>query len=267
MKIGIIQLNSRYEPQTNLEKIKNFIKEAKRQNADAVFLPETFYSMHNGINHFPYPLKENCDDFKFIANLAKENEIYILGGSAAMPSPVNSSKLVNRSLNFNSKGELIATYDKINLFSCNIKNNNHDERIHYDAGTKLQTFDIEEFGAKIGLSICFDLRFSSLYRKYYEMNVNLISISSAFTKVTGAAHWHTLVRARAIESQAFVVAVNQWGKHGDINNPKAPETFGHSLVVNPWGELLYDAKEGESVHVVDINFQEIESVRTRISMN
>ena len=114
---------------------------------------------------------------------------------------------------------------------------------------------------KIGLSICFDLRFPELFRNYSSQGANVLSISSAFTVPTGKAHWHTLVRARAIENQSYVVASAQWGKHNDKMS-----TFGHSLVVDPWGEVLVDAEEGEKIVFAEFSLDRIKSVRERLDV-
>ena len=120
---------------------------------------------------------------------------------------------------------------------------------------------IEIEGFKLGLSICFDLRFPELFRSYSSQGATVLSISSAFTVPTGKAHWHTLVRARAIENQCYVIASAQWGKHNEKMS-----TFGHSLIVDPWGEILADAEEGEKIIFGELSLDKIKSVRERLDV-
>jgi len=261
LKIGIIQICSTLEFKENLSKIDSFIKEAKDIGAEAVFLPECFYSMSDGSNPTPYLVEDKNEHYKNIQSLAKDNLIFVLGGSAATLN--KEGQIVNRCYNFSSTGEDLGSYDKINLFSCALKRPGATKIINesdiYTPGDRPKL--IEAMGIKVGLSICFDLRFPNMYRDYVLKGAELLTIGSAFTVPSGRAHWHTLVRARAIENQCFVVAPGQWGR----NNEKI-STFGHSLVVDPWGEVLIDLKEGEGVEVCDLDFKKIKSVRDSIKV-
>ncbi len=260
MKIGVIQLQSVLDPQVNLATIKKFLIEAKKENAVAVFLPEVFYSISDGTKPTPHLIDGFNEHYVAIQNLAKDSGMYILGGSAAT---LVDGKILNRSYNFDSKGNAISIYDKMNLFSCDLSkhpsNTIVDETKVYTRGSKPQMIEVEGF--KIGLSICFDLRFPELFRSYSSQGANVISISSAFTVPTGKAHWHTLVRARAIENQSYVVASAQWGKHNEKLS-----TFGHSLIVDPWGEILADAGEGEKIIFAEFSLDLIKSVRERLDV-
>ena len=261
MKIGIIQICSTLDFKINLSKIDSFIKEAKSKGADAVFLPECFYSMSDGSSPTPYLIEKKNEHYKNIQSLAVDNSVYILGGSAATLN--EQGKVVNRCYNFSDTGEDLGSYDKINLFSCALKKSGSTKIINesdiYTPGDQPRL--IEAMGIKVGLSICFDLRFPNIYRDYVLKGASLLTIGSAFTVPSGRAHWHTLVRARAIENQCFVVAPGQWGR----NNEKI-STFGHSLVVDPWGEVLIDLKEGESVEVCDLDLDKIQTVRDSIKV-
>ncbi|MGE3609924.1 MAG: carbon-nitrogen hydrolase family protein [Bacteriovoracaceae bacterium] len=260
MKIGVIQLQSVLDPQVNLEKIRGFLKTAVSEGAKAVFLPEVFYSMSDGTRPTPYLIQEKNEHYEAIRSLAKDDGLYILGGSAA--TNVNG-KIMNRSYNFGPHGEELVCYDKMNLFSVDLSKHPSqtviDEARVYTAGNSPKLVELE--GYKIGLSICFDLRFPELFRSYSFQGANVLSISSAFTVPTGKAHWHTLVRARAIENQCYVVASAQWGQHNDKIS-----TFGHSLIVDPWGEVLADAGEGEKIIFSDLSLEKIESVRSRLNV-
>lgn len=260
MKIGVIQLCSVLNPQENLRKIKGFLTEAKQSGAQAVFLPEAFYSMSDGTKATPYLVENNNEHYEAIRGLAKDSGLMILGGSAAT---LVNGKVMNRSYNFSSTGEDLGIYDKMNLFACDLSKHPSNTVINegkvYTAGHTPKLLEIGDF--KLGLSICFDLRFPELFRYYSSIGANLLSISSAFTVPTGKAHWHTLVRARAIENQSYVIASAQWGVHNERMS-----TFGHSLVVDPWGEIMVDAGEGEKIIYAQLDLEKIKSVRERIDV-
>jgi predicted amidohydrolase len=260
MKIGVIQLQSVLEPDINLRTIRTLIEEAKKQKAKAVFLPEVFYSLGDGTTPSPYLIEGQNEHYEAIRHLALDSGLYVLGGSAAT---LNNGKVMNRCYNFSPRGEEIALYDKINLFSCDLSrhpsNTILDESKIYAAGSEPKIIDVE--GYKVGLSICFDLRFPELFRTYSHHGANILSISSAFTVPTGKAHWHTLIRARAIENQCYVVASAQWGQHNEKIS-----TFGHSMVVDPWGEVLVDAGEGEKIVFAEFDMDKLASVRARLNV-
>lgn len=260
MKIGVIQLRSVLDPKINLATIEKFLIDAKSQGAIAVFLPEVFYSISDGTKASPYLVEGQNEHYQAIKNLATLSGLYILGGSAAT---LVDGKIMNRSYNFAPDGVEIQTYDKMNLFAVDLSkhpsNTIIDEARIYTAGKIPKTLELKGF--KIGLSICFDLRFPELFRNYSSGGANVLSISSAFTVPTGKAHWHTLVRARAIENQSYVIASAQWGQHNEKIS-----TYGHSLIVDPWGEILADAQEGEKIIYADLSLEKIEDVRSRLNV-
>jgi predicted amidohydrolase len=260
MKIGVIQLQSVLDPAQNLLTIRKFLVEAKAEGAQAVFLPEVFYSISDGTKPTPYLVEGKNEHYEAIKRLATDSGLYILGGSAAT---LVNGKILNRSYNFAPDGTELMIYDKMNLFAVDLSKHPSstviDEARIYTAGNTPKLLTLGDF--KIGLSICFDLRFPELFRSYSHQGANVLSISSAFTVPTGKAHWHTLVRARAIENQSYVIASAQWGKHNEKMS-----TFGHSLVVDPWGEILADAGEGEKIVYADLSLEQIESVRARLNV-
>lgn len=256
MKVAIIQLTSVLDYKVNLLKIDELIKKGKKDGANHFFLPEVYYSMSNGLTPTPYLIEEGNEHFNNIKNLAKANEVYLIGGSAATKV---EDKIVNRSYNFDPKGNLLLTYDKIHLFRVNLPGTNLDEGKVYTAGSKPELLKLGDF--TFGLSICFDLRFPELFRYYMKEGANVLVIPAAFTKPTGEAHWHTLLRARAIENQCFVIASAQVGEHNE-----RIKTYGHSLVVDPWGEILVDAKEEVGVFVCDLDLKRLEEVRSRMDV-
>ncbi len=260
MKIAVIQLQSVLDPSQNLATIRKFLKEANAQKVQAVFLPEVFYSISDGTKPTPYLVEGKNEHYEAIRSLATDFGLYILGGSAAT---LVDGKVMNRSYNFAPDGTELMTYDKINLFTVDLSkhpsNTVVDETRVYTAGNTPKILPLKEFN--IGLSICFDLRFPELFRNYSYQGANVLSISSAFTVPTGKAHWHTLLRARAIENQCYVIASAQWGQHNEKMS-----TFGHSLIVDPWGEVLADAGEGEKIIYGELEIEKLESIRSRLNV-
>lgn len=260
MKIGVIQLTSELDYQANLNKIKRFLVEAKNQNVEACFLPECFYSMSDGTKPTPHLVEEGNKHFENIRNLAIDHKMPLLGGSAAASV---DGVVMNRNYNFDSDGNDLGHYDKIHLFSCDIEKDGKRKKIDegdiYTPGNTPKLLKFREL--KIGLGICFDLRFSQMAHQFRIQGANLLTFSSAFTIPTGKAHWHTLIRARAIENQCFAIAPAQWGRHND-----KIQTFGHSLIVDPWGEVLADAEEGEKLIVAKLDFSRLEEVRQSVLM-
>jgi predicted amidohydrolase len=257
MKIALIQLTSVLDFNQNLEKIKGFLKDAKNQGAEAVFLPEVFYSMSDGLTPSPYLVETNNEHYKNIQSLAKDFNIALLGGSVAYRL---NRKIVNRALNFNAEGVELEHYDKIHLFACDLPNKKISEAINYTPGSEYKIVEYNKI--KIGLGICFDVRFSEQALHYRNLGAHVLTFPAAFTVPTGKVHWHTLLKARAIENQCFVIASAQWGHH----NEKI-QTYGHALVVDPWGEVLLDLGDGEKVGVVDLDLSKIELIRHSVLMN
>lgn len=260
MKIGVIQLQSVLEPEKNLTVIRKFLKEAKDNGAEAAFLPEVFYSISDGTKPTPYLVDGQNEHYHAIRNLAVESGLFILGGSAA--TNVNG-KIMNRAYNFAPDGTELDSYDKMNLFRVDLSKHPSstviDEAHVYTAGNTPKMISIGEFN--IGMAICFDVRFPEVFRNYSYQGANVLSISAAFTVPTGKAHWHTLMRARAIENQCYVIASAQWGQHNEKLS-----TFGHSLIIDPWGEIIADAGEGEKIIYGELSTEKLESVRARLNV-
>ena len=261
MKIGIVQMQSILDPEHNLAVIRKFIDEAKQKDVKALYLPEVFYSMSDGAAATPYLVEEGNEHFQKIQKLAKDNQVFLIGGSCATKV---GNDVINRIYNFDPNGELIGTYDKIHLFSCDLSRHGSkqiiDEADVYTAGNQPEVLKVGEF--TIGMSLCFDLRFPEMFRDYsMKRGCNVLTIASAFTRPTGKAHWQTLVRARAIENQCYVIAANQWGEH----NPKI-RTYGHSMIVDPWGDILADAGEGECLITAELSMDSIKEIRSRLKV-
>tara|TARA_R110002072_G_scaffold1989_5_gene16566 strand:- start:19497 stop:20291 length:795 start_codon:yes stop_codon:yes gene_type:complete len=258
MKIAIYQLTSLYDFEENLKKIDEACLQVKRSGANILFLPECFYSLSNGLKPTEYLVEQNNEHYKNISNLAKKHELYLIGGSAATKL---KGSIINRAYNFDPQGNELSHYDKMHLFSCSLKKDGTsiDEADIYTSGTKPQSIEVE--GWKIGLGICFDLRYPEMSRKYAVEGATILTFSSAFTVPTGKAHWHTLLKARAIENQCYVVAAAQWGK----NNERI-QTYGHSLIIDPWGEVLADAGEGEKIIFAELDHERVKQVRDSVGV-
>ena len=260
MKVGVIQLTSVLDFQKNLDTIKKYLKEAKDCGCEAVFLPECFYSMSNGSSPTPYLINANNEHYENIKNLAVEFEIAILGGSAAA---MGGGNVVNRCFNFGPNGQDLGTYDKVHLFSCDIKKGDTRKKIDegdiYTSGDEDKVLRYKDI--KIGLGICVDVRFSEMALNYRKKGCDILTYSSAFTVPTGKAHWEILLRARAIEGQCFVIAPAQWGEHNEKIS-----TYGHSMIIDPWGNILANAEEGEKLIVADIDLEQIQQVRSSVIM-
>lgn len=260
MKIALVQMESKLDPAHNLGVIRRFMTEAKANGARAVFLPEVFYSISDGLTPTPYLVEGENEHWRTVRSLAVDHGVYLLGGSVATRE---NGAILNRSYNFAPDGTELGRYDKMNLFACDLSKHPSatviDEGKTYTAGKSPLMIDVE--GWKFGVSICFDLRFPELFRWYSSQGAEALTVSSAFTVPTGKAHWHTLVRARAIENQCYVIACGQWGEH----NARI-KTYGHSLVVDPWGEVLADAGEGERVVYAELDKERLKQVRQRLDV-
>jgi len=254
MKIAVLQITSKFDPSENLKKIRELLQKAKEGKAKAAFLPECFYSLTNGQQVTPFLVEKNNEHYQNIKKLAEDFSIYLIGGSAS--TNLNGA-VVNRAYNFTPEGNELDHYDKVHLFACDLKDKKVREADTFLAGKDYQTIMLKNY--KVGLGICFDLRFPDQFSHYRKEQCDIVTVASAFTVPTGKAHWHTLLRARAIENQYFVVAAAQWGKHNE-----RVETYGHSLVIDPWGNILVDAGEGEGVFFAEINKDLIYETRAKV---
>ena len=257
-KAAAIQLNSQPYLDLNLEISYKCIKEAAGEGARLVGLPENF----SFLGDLPAKMEQAVTISKqtepFLKEAAEEFGIYLLGGS--YPVPTNSGKLLNRSLLLDPKGNIIATYDKIHLFDVDLENDeSYRESDYVEGGTpKPVLADTGDMGI-IGLSVCYDLRFPELYRQLSAEGAELLTVPSAFTKTTGKDHWFPLLRARAIENTCYLFAPAQTGTHGEKRM-----TYGHSLIIDPWGRVLADGGEEPGITYAEIDADVLKQVRTSI---
>lgn len=257
LTIATIQCNASTNIDENLKNVGEDIGKARSEGAEMVFLPENVAIMdyRKSSLHVKAREEEEHSALLFFQNLAREEKIWIQIGSLAVKQ---GDHFYNRSFMINDRGEICGRYDKIHLFDVDLDGGeSYRESSLYNHGEKLSL--VETPWGKIGLTICYDLRFPYLYRDLAKLGCVLLSIPAAFTYVTGKAHWHSLLRSRAIENGCYVVAAAQTGTHDD-----GRRTYGHSLIIDPWGKILSDMEEkkGFVIEKIDINY--IYEVRKKI---
>lgn len=263
VKAAVVQMVSGREPLLNLETAGRLIGDAAKDGAQLVVLPENF-AVYNPVD-LP-SLAETAGDTTapfqaFLSRTAKQHGIWLVGGSIPVrPARTDVDPRVFAScLVFGPDGELAARYDKLHLFDVDITDAQgryrESERFRY--GDSVVVFDTPF--ARVGIAVCYDLRFPELFRALTERGAEIIVLPSAFTRLTGQAHWEILVRARAIENTCFLLAAGQGGRH-DARR----ETFGHSMVVDPWGVVLAGLGEGEGVAVAHLDARTLTNVRERL---
>jgi len=259
MKIACIQINSGADINANIARTRELVAEAAARGAELVALPENVFLMEPpglGAKRVLYSESEH-PGVAAAARMAVEHQCWLLVGSVAIKID-DSGKTMNRSILVNPEGKITARYDKIHLFDVQLPNGEtYAESAKMLHGDKAVLADIA--GAKLGMTICYDVRFPHLYRTLAKARAQILSVPSAFTAVTGEAHWHVLLRARAIETGCFVIAPAQTGTH-----PGDRKTYGHALIVSPWGKILADGGTEEGVIVADIDLDEVREARARI---
>jgi len=261
MKIGIAQLNSNDSIQENFSQIKQIILEAQQEKPEAIFFPENSLFMRIDSNS---DVKAVGIDDKMIAELKEiclKTQICI-----HLTTPVlTEGKVYNASIWIDSQNNAKIVYKKIHLFDIELAGQKpmkeSDAFAHGDAPT---LFNIKNF--KVGSSICYDIRFAELYSVYAKAEADIILVPAAFLVRTGQVHWEILLRARAIESQCYVIAPAQAGLHLSGASVLTRETFGHSMVINPWGEISAIKKEGVGIFFTEISHELLQSVRKQIPM-
>lgn len=258
LRIALIQMCSGRTPQANLDVAAKLIREAKSGGAEYVLTPEMTNIMETGRERFFGNIAPEEQDASLttLRELARSLGIFVHIGSFAIK--VSADKAANRSFLIDRRGDIVARYDKIHMFDVDLANGeSYRESRNYRAG-ELAVVAAVPWG-RLGLTICYDLRFPALYRALAERGAAFLSIPSAFTRQTGEAHWHVLLRARAIENGCFVFAAAQGGSHEN-----GRETYGHSLVVDPWGRILAEGGTRTEVVLADIDPAEVVAARTRI---
>ena len=259
LSIACLQYSSAKNEKHTLETIKDLIDKALDIDAELITLPECATSLQKNsvlTNELAKTEDENFS-LQILKEIAKLNSVFILIGS--LPIKVDD-KLVNRSFLIGPKGDVLYKYDKIHLYDVNLPNGDiYRESDTYKSGNKAIIAKIKKNKIKIGLTICYDLRFPHLFQDLAVNGAEIIVVPSAFSNLTGPVHWHTLLKARAIETGAFIIAPAQTGYH-----ECGRTSYGHSLIVSPWGEVLEDAKEEIGIIHANINLNEVMKARRAI---
>ncbi len=255
---ALVQMRTGLRPADNFEQATRLIREAKDKGADYVLTPEVTNVMQENRKALFELLATEEDDvsLKAYRALAQELNIHLHIGSLALKA--SPERAANRSFLIAPSGDILASYDKIHMFDIDLGNGeSYRESANYQPGETAVIADLP--WGRIGLTICYDLRFPALYRALAEAGAAFITVPAAFTQKTGEAHWHTLLRARAIENGCFIFAAAQGGVHENKR-----ETFGHSLIIDPWGTVIAEASDEPGVVLAQIDPAKVESVRKSI---
>lgn len=253
MKIALVQFNAGPDKNDNIRRALSFVQDAAARNARFILLPEVFHyrgDLTKPANFRAVVEKIPGDSLRPLMDLAAKRRIFILAGSIIERSR-NVSKAYNTSILIGPKGRVQARYQKIHLFDAQLKTTTLKESRVFLAGDKPVLGKVLEF--TVGMSVCYDLRFSGLYEIYRKAGAHILTVPSCFTEMTGRAHWEVLLRSRAIETQSFVLAPNQVGK-----DSRGISSYGNSMVVGPWGDVLARGSANkEEIIFADISLRDI----------
>jgi nitrilase len=263
MKVAAIQMVSTGQVDENLVQARSLLQQAANQGAELAVLPEYFclIGQHDADKlaiQEPYgsgPIQQ------FLSDMAKDLGLWLVGGTLPLTG-AGQSKVFNSSLAFNPQGQCVARYDKIHLFRFDNGKESYDESRVLDRGHEPTRFVLpskDGYSWHIGMSVCYDLRFAELYRSYANEGVDLLLVPAAFTHTTGKAHWEVLLRARAIENLTYVAAAAQGGVH-----PNGRQTWGQSIIINPWGHVLAELAQGLGVVIADLDAVAMQHWRSQL---
>jgi predicted amidohydrolase len=257
VRVGAVQLNSTAEVDRNLETADRLVRDAADRGAELVVLPEKWNLLADGGQMAAAAELLDGPALSWASATAAELGIELVAGSIVERSP-DREKRSNTSVHIDREGRARATYRKLHMFDVEVEGVTYAESDHEQPGDRVVVSELAD-GTKLGMSICYDLRFPELYRALSAQGAQLISVPSAFTLATTRDHWEVLLRARAIENQCFVIAANQIGAH-----PPGHRSGGRSMIVDPWGLVLATAPDEEAVIMADLDFVLLEDVRRRL---
>lgn len=261
MKVALLQMTSGGDPVANLKTTRAMMQDAARQGATFLLTPEVTNCISLGRADLETVLRTDADDLT-LAGLraeAKALGVWLSIGSLGLKTTDADGRFANRSFLVSPDGAIVARYDKIHMFDVQVSaTETYQESKGYRPGSAAVVAQTP-FGG-VGLTICYDVRFPHLHRDLAKAGADILLIPAAFSTVTGAAHWETLLRARAIETGCFVLAAAQTGQHSEKR-----ATYGHSMVISPWGAVLADAGTDVGVTVVDLDLAEVAQARQRIA--
>lgn len=260
MRAAIFQMTSGIDPAANAAAIVEMAGRAAEQGADMLFTPEMAGYLDRNRARAADTLRSEADDpvLNAVREAAARHGLWVHLGSLPLKEEGGDGRWVNRSFMIDDRGGIRTRYDKIHLFDVDLATGESwRESSVYRPGDEVVAVDTP--WARMGLSVCYDMRFPDLYRSLTNAGATMLLVPAAFTVPTGQAHWHVLLRARAIEAGCFVVAAAQTGSHED-----GRETYGHSLVIDPWGEVLLDMGEEAGLALAEIDLSRVEEVRGRV---
>jgi len=264
MRIALLQLNVSDNPAANLEVTVDMVREAQAEGAQFVLTPEMTNGLSSSRAHQREVFAHEAGDLT-LANLREEAaslKIWLLIGSLGVKTRDRDRRFANRSYLIGPDGAVVAKYDKIHMFDVDVSETEiYRESAGYRPGSKAVVVDTDF--ARIGMTVCYDVRFPHLYRKLAQAGAQIITVPAAFNHITGAAHWEPLLRARAIENGCFILAPAQTGFHLEAHG-KGRRTHGHSMVISPWGEVVLDAGTEPGLYYADIDLAEVDRARARI---
>ena len=261
MRAGLVQLNVGDDPVANLPQTLAHVRAAVAGGAGFVLTPECTNALSSNRDHQARVLRHEDGDETLAAlrNQAAASGVWVLVGSLGLLTHDADRRFANRSFLIAPNGDIAARYDKIHMFVSETEV--YRESAGYRPGTAAALADTPL--AKIGMTVCYDIRFPQLYRQLAQAGAQIITVPAAFNHITGAAHWETLLRARAIETGCYVLAAAQTGFHPESHG-KGRRTHGHSMAISPWGEILADAGVAPGVTFVDLDIAEVSRARARI---
>lgn len=258
MKVALVQLSSQSDVSTNMRQVDGFVRQAHAHGARLVCLPEGFaYLGQESERRSVAEQVPNGPICKALISLSRELDLFIVAGGMPEQAP-DENRPYNTSLLVAPNGSVASQYRKIHLFDVDLDDGTRlSESDGSTAGDEIVVAEVD--GIKVGLSICYDLRFPVVYQRQRELGAQILTVPAAFTHSTGKAHWHALLRARAIENQCFLLAPAQSGQH-----PFGRRTYGHSLIIGPWGEVLAELPDGEGVIHCDLDLASVDAVRRQM---
>lgn len=264
MRAALVQLTVTDDPVANLAATLGFVRQAHAQGAEFILTPECTNGLWSNRAAQKAVLRREEDDPTLAAlrDEAGKLGVWLLIGSIALLTGDADGRFANRSFLIRPDATIAAHYDKIHMFDVNVSETEvYRESAAFRPGS--QAVIAQTPFAPVGMTVCYDVRFASLYRKLAQGGAQIITVPAAFNHITGAAHWETLLRARAIENGAFVLAPAQTGFHAEVDG-KGRRTYGHSLAIAPWGEVLADGGTDPGVTLVDIDLTEVAKARGRV---
>lgn len=264
MRTALVQFTSSDDPQDNLDRLVAAIDEAVAQGAGFVLTPEVSNCLSTSRTHqnMVLTLQEQDQTLATLRAQAQRQGIWLLIGSLALKTEDPDGRFANRSFLIDPDGTIIAQYDKIHMFDVNVTpEETYRESDGYRPGEQAVVADAGF--ARIGMAVCYDLRFPLLHNTLARAGADILTFPAAFSPVTGAAHWEPLLRARAIETGCYVLAPAQTGTH-PASRGKARSTYGHSMVISPWGEVLLDAGTEPGIYLVDLDMKTVHAARAKI---